>query len=163
MRDSERERAREKVLIIPKFHELANEHIDFLISELKNKSDTKEVISTAWTEGFLDGVTFQKNTDWNFKGGERMRDSKREKEILKIISDTNTVIDAMFHEINLIVERRYETLDVIQTVGDDFGIMIRAIVHSKEQLEDVQKNVQKVNFLDMVDKPEETATESTPF
>lgn len=92
-----------------------------------------------------------------------MIDGKREKEILKIISDTNTVTDAMFHEINLIVERRYETLDVLQTVQADFGIMIRAIVHCKEQLEDVEKNVQKVNFLDMVDKPEETATESIPF
>ena len=69
----------------------------------------------------------------------------------------------MFHEINLIVERRYETLDVIQTVKEDFGIMIRAIVHCVEQLSDIQKNVQNVNFLDMVDKPEETATESTPF
>ena len=93
-----------------------------------------------------------------------MIDGKREKEILKIISDTNTVTDAMFHEINLVVERRYETLDVIQTVKDDFGIMIRAIVHCVEQLGDVQKNIQNVNFLDMsVDKPEETATESIPF
>lgn len=92
-----------------------------------------------------------------------MRDGEREKEVLKIISDTNTVTDAMFHEINLVVERRYETLDVIQTVREDFGIMIRAIVHCIEQLGDVQKNVQNVNFLDMVDKPEETATESTPF
>ena len=90
-----------------------------------------------------------------------MIDGKREKEILKIISDTNVVTDAMFHEINLIVERRYETLDVLQTVQADFGIMIRAIVHCKEQLEDIQKNI---NFLDMsVDKPEETAKESIPF
>ena len=89
-----------------------------------------------------------------------MIDGKREKEILKIISDTNTVTDAMFHEINLIVKRRHETLDVLQTVQADFGIMIRAIVHCTEQLSDIQKNV---NFLDMVDKPEETATESTPF
>ena len=90
-----------------------------------------------------------------------MIDSKREKEILKIISDTNTVTDAMFYEIKLIVERRYETLDVLQTAQADFGIMIRAIVHCKEQLEDIQKNI---NFLDMsVDKPEETATEHIPF
>ena len=92
-----------------------------------------------------------------------MIDGKREKEILKIISDTNTVTDAMFHEINLVVERRYETLDVIQTVKQDFGIMIRAIVHCIEQLGDLQENLKNVNFLDMVDKTEEAATESTPF